>query len=421
MTSVPVTGGSVLAHRQEDADREEPIRWLGRFIPQGIIRRGNGFHLHACRDEDGSPCVVIVGAPRADTVLAQKALARLAEAHRLIVHPTIPRVRQCETTEDGTAYLVLDCDAIMDMETALGSGLVNKVEYGHAIAFIFFIANALAAAHAVIDPTTGRPFCKGMLAPANVLVGPSGNLWLIGFGHDVTTTDEHGRLAADLHGVFLAPEVAAGGDPTPSSDVFTLSTFLRAFIGFTKLPDALLQAFNGIDSAPEVMALVQAENEQILAAAPHARLASVQEQVRLYTLLWEQLGVASDPEGMAASFVAVQRAGPSHPSAALALTVALDAAWFVPPMLPGARVPPRLRGLLQCLVLKRETSQGAFVDIGSLTEAGWPGERILPEAAKNRVLVGISNLRKLGLEGILERTEAGYRLNPRIELWRVDA
>jgi hypothetical protein len=362
----------------------ESSRWLGRFAIEAVIRRGRGFHLYSCRDETGHACVVVVGAPRAEPLEVQKCLGRMAEAHRLLRHSHIPNVRQCHATSDGTAYLVFDCDAVMDMEAVMGGGLLNKVEYGHAIAFCLVVVSALSVAHAVTDPTTGGPLCRGSLAPANILVSATGKLWLLGFGHDPTTTDERGELVVDPHSVFLAPEVAAGGAPTPASDVYALAAFLRSFIGFAKLPDALVEAFSGGAGAEEIMAFVQKENEQIFAAPPRERLATLAEQIDLYAALWARLGIVSDPQGLAAFLMAAQRPSPSHPRVAPTLTVAADGSWFVPPTFPGARIPPRLRGLLCGLVSKRETAPGGHMDLEQLVAAGWPGEKIIPEAARNR-------------------------------------
>ena len=47
-------------------------------------------------------------------------------------------------------------------------------------------------------------------------------------------------------------------------------------------------------------------------------------------------------------------------------------------------------------------------------EAGWPGERTLPEAGANRVYSAVRDLRKLGLRDVLVRADDGYRLDPRV-------
>ncbi len=98
----------------------------------------------------------------------------------------------------------------------------------------------------------------------------------------------------------------------------------------------------------------------------------------------------------------------------------LDAglAWFQPP--GGARVAFKkqiaLRGILGALAELHGTD--ATLSLDALREAGWPGERMKPEAAANRVHVALSNLRKLGLGELLQSTPDGWRLDPAVPLLR---
>ena len=49
-------------------------------------------------------------------------------------------------------------------------------------------------------------------------------------------------------------------------------------------------------------------------------------------------------------------------------------------------------------------------------DAGWPGQKILEEAARIRVYVAIRTLRTLGLGDVLETGTQGYYLNPSIPI-----
>ncbi len=51
------------------------------------------------------------------------------------------------------------------------------------------------------------------------------------------------------------------------------------------------------------------------------------------------------------------------------------------------------------------------LDVRALVACGWPGERIDPSAAKNRVHVALSTLRALGLGAALVRRDGGYALD----------
>ncbi|MBX3233779.1 MAG: AAA family ATPase [Labilithrix sp.] len=56
------------------------------------------------------------------------------------------------------------------------------------------------------------------------------------------------------------------------------------------------------------------------------------------------------------------------------------------------------------------------VDPDTLIAAGWPGERMRADAATKRLHTAIWTLRKLGLEGILLSSEAGYWLDPALAI-----
>lgn len=74
------------------------------------------------------------------------------------------------------------------------------------------------------------------------------------------------------------------------------------------------------------------------------------------------------------------------------------------------------RLLLARLVEQRVGRPGEPLSVEALIAAGWPGERILPRAAANRVYVALTALRKLGLAGLLVRTRDGYLLDPAVEI-----
>ena len=50
------------------------------------------------------------------------------------------------------------------------------------------------------------------------------------------------------------------------------------------------------------------------------------------------------------------------------------------------------------------TAGDCVLDAGALFEAGWPGERIAPESARNLIHVNLAELRKVGLRDLLLRS-----------------
>ena len=66
-----------------------------------------------------------------------------------------------------------------------------------------------------------------------------------------------------------------------------------------------------------------------------------------------------------------------------------------------------LRRILSALVA---LAPGEGLDTNRVFEAGWPDQRVSPQAAVNRVYSAIASLRRLGLEDVLQRHDDGYRL-----------
>lgn len=96
------------------------------------------------------------------------------------------------------------------------------------------------------------------------------------------------------------------------------------------------------------------------------------------------------------------------------LLVHREQRWLVPPGGPAVDCTRHrlLRRLLAELVRARVEQVGEPVAVAALVAAGWPGERILPRAARNRVHVAVHRLRGLGLAGWIEHCDAGWRLSP---------
>ena len=94
------------------------------------------------------------------------------------------------------------------------------------------------------------------------------------------------------------------------------------------------------------------------------------------------------------------------------MVIAADGAWVQVP--DGTRVEVKSQAARRILVALLEArTRGA--DAGCTSQAlfrrGWPGERVLDHAARNRLQVALSALRKAGLGERLVRLEDGYALS----------
>lgn len=92
-----------------------------------------------------------------------------------------------------------------------------------------------------------------------------------------------------------------------------------------------------------------------------------------------------------------------------AIVVAADGGWFRHEARVDLDAHPALAGVLACL-----GSADQPADVDALFAAGWPGERAVAAARKNRVRVAISTLRKHGLPVTFDRAAKGYRIDGRV-------
>ena len=99
------------------------------------------------------------------------------------------------------------------------------------------------------------------------------------------------------------------------------------------------------------------------------------------------------------------------------LRIAPDGAFIERP--DGARVEIKAasaRRILAALLEARARGAGIALEAEALFRSGWPGERVLGDAARNRLQVALSMLRKAGLGARLVRTGDAYRLTGEVRV-----
>lgn len=72
-----------------------------------------------------------------------------------------------------------------------------------------------------------------------------------------------------------------------------------------------------------------------------------------------------------------------------------------------------LKRILRALLAASRTGEHAALDKDALLAAGWPGERLHPDAASKRLRVAIATLRSFGLRDVLRTRDDGYVLDAR--------
>ena len=96
----------------------------------------------------------------------------------------------------------------------------------------------------------------------------------------------------------------------------------------------------------------------------------------------------------------------------LALVLSGDAGWFRVGDQPTVDIPGRrlLRSLLLVLAKSHCEAPGRSLSTEELVGRVWPGDRSPHTCARNRLYFAINALRRLGLRGIVVRSQGGYAL-----------
>jgi predicted ATPase len=103
-----------------------------------------------------------------------------------------------------------------------------------------------------------------------------------------------------------------------------------------------------------------------------------------------------------------------------ALVLSRRARWFRPPGRVRVNCARRRTAWLLLLALIDAHQRGVALPVAALLAAGWPGERMTPAVARNRLHVALNALRDLGLRAHLRRDEDGYALAPALSVVELD-
>ncbi len=357
---------------------------------------------------DGAVSLVMT-APMLEKRSALLRLAELERVYRAIAGRNVPAIREVGF-EGSHGFVVYACDACIDLETVVtrASARDQRVPYALATGFVRELMQTLERVHAV--QLAGSPVCHGVLSDQSVMFGPTGELWLVGFGGFPIGLRSHaGR-------VFQAPEATAGAPVTPGADLYAVTLLVRSLIGTVELPPAAQRVLQGRalpEDAPLVELLV-VSNLKILAAFPDRR-PGMREGLTMSAQAWAHLGVVPDWDGYRAWVTALRE----DPTDIRRMAATPDAASVTLPN--GMRVDLSRHGVPRQLFVAlmearvRDASDGGM-SIAQLVAAAWPGERMSIASGTNRVHVALSKLRQLGLRDIIERVELGYRIAPGVEV-----
>lgn len=140
---------------------------------------------------------------------------------RLSGHPGIVTVYEAGALVDGTRYLVMELLTGGTLADALAAN--GPLDHRLVLRIGVTLAGALESAHRA-------GVIHGDVKPDNVLLSRYGDPKLADFGlaavggHDAGTGGVRGSLP------YVAPEVLAGGPPTPAADIYALASTLHALL-----------------------------------------------------------------------------------------------------------------------------------------------------------------------------------------------
>ncbi len=377
-----------------------------------MIRGRHAFVLRAAWDrERARACALLLPGEHVDASRFGDLVRDVSAAHREVSHPHVPAVIAHNPLGDKP-FVAFECAAVADGLTLLERlGAGPKVPYEGADGFIASLRSAMEAHHRGDDPRR----CLGRLSLANVLFDARGGWHLVGLGRNFPTEDALGRPDASVP-CFHAPEVGAGGAPSPVGDFIALRLLMRAMLTFVALPEPLARVLRG-EAGPEADALVESLRwfeREVMTEVPAMRPSLnriVEESERVRVLL----RVRPSPERFAAHVAALLRAD-LEKSPTPTLVVGEQGALAVLPDGTALRFTNAAQRILLALARSHEGDPAAVTSVWSLVDAGWPGERVAPTSATNRVYVTLNRMRAAGLAPCLERVDGGYRLSPAVRV-----
>ena len=165
-----------------------------------------------------------------------------------------------------------------------------------------------------------------------------------------------------------------------------------------------------------------AEAQQVVATADQA----TRDIVGLYGLfllqaeghdeaVWRRLGESGHLKTLGSAREAARLLRRNLQKSGPALVVGEDGFWLPDGEQVALGRHKSLWGMFLALAEARRTGDGVL-GIDELFEAGWPGVRISPDSARNRVHVNLVKLRAMGLRDLLLRSRGGYLLDRSIPI-----
>ncbi len=210
---------------------------------------------------------------------AAERLKREAKVHRLLTHPHIARLYDAFRSKQSL-FLVVEYVEGLNLRT-VAQRLADKdktLPIDLSVHLILKVATAMAYAHKVTDPDSGRPLriIHRDLTPRNLMLGKDGEVKVIDFGiasaDNVTKSTAAGCVRGTL--AYMSPEQAGAQGVDQRSDIYSVGLILLELLTGGRVFDSeseveLLQKIVGgqLPSAASLNPDVQAELDRIVTMA----------------------------------------------------------------------------------------------------------------------------------------------------------
>lgn len=204
-------------------------------------------------------------------------------------------------------------------------------------------------------------------------------------------------------------------------DFVALHLLLRSLLSLVDFADEVVRVLRGdlVGYHQEILDCLRWP-DLFLLAQPPARRGTRAEAEAVSSRLRELCGVRPDLDAFEA-FVRHSIPGEELPASDGAgghsvLVLGVETSWAMGPDGSRHMLGQAHRRIVTALAQLHRRSPGAVLTMHELLEAGWPGERPIPEAGANRVYVALTQLRRRGMRDLIERCDGGYRLVPDVQI-----
>jgi|HigsolmetaAR201D_1030396.scaffolds.fasta_scaffold00448_6 serine/threonine protein kinase len=235
-----------------------------RYLIEQVLGAGGTAWVFRARDltldQQAPGARIAIKMPRPDVKDRTRAVARLQHEFKHaqgLVHPNIARVVALES-DDQTWFMTMELIEGRSLATLMREpdGLPDTLKR----AVLTSCAQALAYAHS-------KDIVHGDFKPANVIVGPSGQVKVFDFGAAASLEGEDTRIPAGTP-AYASPQVLSGDKPDPRDDVFSFACVAYELLTgnhpFERLPSLEARAEGKTParawnlSAPQWLALLSA-------------------------------------------------------------------------------------------------------------------------------------------------------------------